>query len=392
MGRRRKKSVADHAEGLNVTINIASDDSKKVPMYDNSGTQLNSDGLVADYMDDTSTSMQSPENEYPKKPFPEDDDEFDTKDSFADDPLAKEAPEDGDGEEDPMAMDDPLAKEAPEGGEGEEDPMAMDDVDADMDSEEDMDDISGDMEDEDDEIAELAANYTHKQLYEALQLQKEAKASLGGGGSSDFSEAEEMEPEFAEEGDDEDKPPFKKNKPKDEDEDEEATKEFACSSKKKDYEEDSEDEDDDISSLKERVQQLEEELMKQKRMAREKEVSDFCESLYSQGKLTEKIVNRKDLSKFLVTLNSKNSVNFSEGGKQSQYRFMKSLLKRLPGVVSFSEVAAPQTAPKQSNTKLKPEADGYSYDNQSLDTHKRALSYAESHGVDYVTALKTVLN
>lgn len=131
--------------------------------------------------------------------------------------------------------------------------------------------------------------------------------------------------------------------------------------------------------------------MKQKRMAREKEVSDFCESLYAKGKLTEKIVNRKDLSKFLVTLNSKNSVNFSEGGKQSQYKFMKSLLRRLPGVVSFNEVASPNTAPKDQKTKYVPEADGYSYDSQSLDTHKKALSYAEANGVDYVTALKTVL-
>ena len=288
-----------------------------------------------------------------------------------------------------------------EGDEGddtpEEDPMAMDDVDEDMDSDADStEDISGDMDDEDDEIAELAANYTHKQLYEALQLQKEAKASLGG--SSDFSEpGMEMEQEFAEDGDeDEEDKPKRKPEEDEEDIDEEATKEFACSSKKKDYKEDEdgeEDEDSDISSLKERVQQLEEELMKQKRMAREKEVSDFCESLYSQGKLTEKIVNRKDLSKFLVTLNSKNSVNFSEGGKQSQYRFMKSLLKRLPGVVSFSEVATPQNAPaNMSSNKYKPEADGYAYDNQSLDTHKRAMSYAETHGVDYVTALKTILD
>lgn len=352
--RRRRKSVADHAEGLNVTINIASDE-KKVPTYDNTGTQIGPDGSVSDYMD--------------------------TKDSFADEPDLPPLPGmDEDPDSDPAADPaDPLAAEDTSG--------STDDIDENLDSDTEAEDISGDMEDEDDEIAELAANYTHKQLYDALQLQKEAKASLGG--PSDFSEY--------------DKQPFKKENPDDEDVDEEATKEFAAECSAEDTKEyadkpDDDDADDpegegksDISSLKERVQQLEEELMKQKRMAREKEVSDFCEALYSQGKLTEKIVNRTDLSKFLVTLNSKNAVNFSEGGKQSQFKFMKSLLKKLPGVVSFKEVATPKTAPAQAKA-MKPEADGYSYDNQSMDTHKKALSYAETHGVDYVTALKTILD
>jgi hypothetical protein len=145
-----------------------------------------------------------------------------------------------------------------------------------------------------------------------------------------------------------------------------------------------------MSSLKERVQQLEEELSKQKRLAREKEVSDFCETLYSTGKLTERIANKKDLSKFLVTLNSKNAVNFSEGGKQSQYRFMKSLLKRLPGIVSFSEVAAP---PKEViNHSAPPAANGYRYDEKNLETHEKALAFAEKNKVDYVTALKNVVS
>jgi hypothetical protein len=396
--RRRKKSVSDHAEGFDITINI-SDKNKASAMYDDSGTKLDATGNVADYTDESmqQQQQQQPYNAFPpKQPYdpnmggmqqPYDD----TKDSFADEPGMADGDMDADN---PAPTDAPTDPSADSGMDTDtEDPM--DDSLDDGSGEDDgmgTEDLSGEMDDEDDEIAELAANYTHQQLYQALQLQKEAKASLGG--SSDFGEMGD-----GEEDEDEDKPakkfPPKKNDKGEDDEediDEEATKEFAASCKSKNYEEDEDSDDDgDISSLKERVQQLEEELMKQKRLAREKEVSDFCESLYSQGKLTEKIVNRKDLSKFLVTLNSKNSVNFSEGGKQSQYRFMKSLLKRLPGVVSFNEIATPSSAPKKPKSSM-PEADGYSYDSQSLDTHNKAMNYAETHGVDYVTALKHVLN
>ena len=102
------------------------------------------------------------------------------------------------------------------------------------------------------------------------------------------------------------------------------------------------------------------------------------------------MVNKGDLSKFLVTLNNKNTVNFSEGGKQSQFKFMQAFLQNLPSVVSYGEVAAPEVKPKDS-IKLQPAAAGYSYSEENLEIHKRALDYSEKNNVDYAVAIKHVL-
>ena len=145
------------------------------------------------------------------------------------------------------------------------------------------------------------------------------------------------------------------------------------------------------NDLHARVAELEEELARQKKLMREKEISDFCETLYGEGKLTNQIVSKTDLVRFMETLNNKNSVNFSETGKASQFDFFRGVLGKLPSMVSFEEFATPASAPK-SKKQPSPSADGYVYDPATAGLHAQALEYAEEKGVEYTIALKAVLS
>lgn len=209
--------------------------------------------------------------------------------------------------------------------------------------EEDVEDMSGD--DDEQVAAELASQYTEDQLIMALyQLAQ---------GSSEMGEQEQMmgysEPETT------------------------GVAEFAES-----------------DPLAEKVAQLEEELAAQRRLMRQKEITDFCETLYVKGKLTEQISPKGDLVRFMETLNSKNTVNFSEAGKATQFDFMKGVLEKLPAMVSFEEVAPQATAPKKPKAS-KPNADGYVYDQRNAEIHAKAVEYSEKNGTDYMSAIKFVL-
>jgi hypothetical protein len=144
------------------------------------------------------------------------------------------------------------------------------------------------------------------------------------------------------------------------------------------------------NDLQARVAELEEELARQRKLMREKEISDFCETLYEEGKLTQQVVAKIDLVRFMETLNNKNSVNFSETGKASQFDFFKGVLGSLPSMVSFEEFATPASAPA-ARKQPAPSIDGYVYDPSTADLHAQALEYSESKGVEYTVALKAIL-
>jgi hypothetical protein len=143
--------------------------------------------------------------------------------------------------------------------------------------------------------------------------------------------------------------------------------------------------------LQARVAELEEELARQRKAMREAEITSFCEGVYNSGKLTPKVVRQGDLVRFMETLNAKNTVNFSEAGKTSQYDFFKGVLEALPSMVSFEEVAPQATAVKKPKAP-KPPVDGYVYDPNTAGLHAKALEYQEQHsGVTYETALRAIL-
>ena len=345
----------------------------------------------------------------------------------------------GDGEDDAMPGDDggmPPAEPSEEGG--DEGP------------EMETDDVSGDMQDDDQKIAQLASEYEIDELIKALALKTDAASMMEGQDGMSYGEMPEglkKAIEAKKEGKDDEEEektedmgetvkegekPSEAEHPTSEEvkgaeepkgeqtyAEEEAEEETEVSDNGegcKDYEEDEDEEKKKMSDMAEetteeatgtldhsekamgvqgdlqaRVAELEEELARQKKLMREKEISDFCETLYEGGKLTQQIVPKTDLVRFMETLNNKNSVNFSESGKTSQFDFFKNVLENLPSMVSFEEFATQASAPAAKKS-ITPSADGYIYDPSTADLHVQALEYAESKGVDYTIALKAIIS
>ena len=423
----------DHAEGsMTVNINIGGG---KPSVYDDSGNQVDETGAPADYKMEYAADEEEEMAPDAESEAPEGEGEGD------DMGLEDEAPaEEGMGDEEAPAEEGMGDEE----GEGEEPAK-----------EEGEEDISGEMEDSDKKIASLAAEYDEDELFQALALKKQAGSMMEKDMSSygempeglkkhmeekegkgdDEEEEKKEEADHAEEVVDnaEDKGDEKKEKEeeadhaeevvdngegcgnmeeeekkkKDEDEDEKSDMSEKVKEEKKETADHAEEAapvatesldhsesaigDQSIDSLNARVAELEEELGKQRKLAREKEISSFAEGLYESGKLTEQVVPKGDLVRFMETLNNKNSVNFSETGKASQFDFFRGVLESLPSMVSFEEFATPATAPKKSR-EVEPNASGYAYDPNTANVHADALSYAEENGCDYLTAVKFVIN
>jgi hypothetical protein len=309
------------------------------------------------------------------------------------------------------------------------------------------DDVSGDMQDDDQKIAQLASEYEIDELIKALALKTDAASMMEGENGMSYGEmpeglkkaieakkgeeeGEEDEEEKAEdmgEAVKEGEKPSEAEHPTSEEvkgaeepkgEQTYGEEETEVSDNAEGCEDNEEDEEEKEKSdmaeettteeatgtldhseramgvqsdLQARVAELEEELSRQKKLMREKEISDFCETLYEGGKLTQQIVPKTDLVRFMETLNNKNSVNFSESGKTSQFDFFKNVLENLPSMVSFEEFATQASAPAAKKS-ISPSADGYIYDPSTTDLHVQALEYAESKGVEYTVALKAIIS
>jgi len=410
----------DHAEGsMTVNINIGGG---KPAVYDDSGNEVSETGAPADY----------------KMEYADDEEDMSPEASMEE-------------EGDDMGLEEDGADEAPEASTEEKEEEApaeegMDDLEEEGEEpakEEGEEDISGEIEDNDKKIASLAAEYDEDELFQALALKKQAGSMMEKGMSS-YGEMPEglkkhmEEKEGKKEDDDEEKEEadhaeevVDNAKEKEEKKEEKETTEANTNMAEEEDEEDEEDEkkesdiaekvkekkkeksadhaeeaapvatesldhgepaigDQSVDNLNARVAELEEELNKQRKLAREKEISSFAEGLYESGKLTEQVVPKGDLVRFMETLNHKNSVNFSETGKASQFDFMRGVLDSLPSMVSFEEFATPSSAPKKSMS-VEPNASGYAYDPNTANVHADALSYAEENECDYLTAVKFVI-
>lgn len=324
--------VVDHADGKGMTINVNINGLKtetEPTTVQDTGFESQNSGPAAPY------DMEYGDGSLPGAPTPGEADPSLNRMDMVEGPDGKEMGDEDDGEGDPIPPD----GEGPDGMEGEQEPE-----DPGMD----VDDVSG--EDDEAVASDLASKYTEEQLIMALyQL-----ANAGGGESeSDMGEG------YMGYG---------------EGEGEESVASFS-----------------EPDPLAEKVAQLEEELAAQRRLMRQKEIGDFCEKLYADGKLTEAVVPSSDLVRFMETLNAKNTVNFSESGKSSQFDFMKGVLANLPSMVSFGEVATPASAPKKPRTP-RPNADGYVFDERNAEIHAKAVEFSEANGVDYMSALKLVIS
>jgi hypothetical protein len=440
-------SVVEHTEGGGMTVNInigAGGSTSKANVYDDSGNQISETGSPAEY--DMDYAVDPTEDDM----APAADGMSDMAADAGSDDLGLEDGGDTESPEGDSDMDMPegdAGSDMPEGddtdaempGEGGDEPAEEGgDEGAGMETE----DISGDVEGDDQKIAQLASQYEIDELIKALALKTDAASMMEGQDGMSYGEmpeglkkameakkgegeSEEDEEEKktedmgetvpgAEEPSDAGTPPSEDVKGAEEPKGEEVYGEKDSASCAEDEEDEEKKKMSDMAEettpeeatgtldhsepamgvqgdLQTRVAELEEELARQKKLMREKEIGDFAETLYSQAKLTEQIVSKTDLVRFMETLNSKNSVNFSEAGKASQFDFFKGVLENLPSMVSFEEFATPASAPK-GKKQIAPSADGYVYDPNTADLHAQALEYSEAKGVDYTIALKAILS
>lgn len=441
--------------GMTVNINIGGGGTSGANVYDDSGNKISETGAPAEYdMDygmDAEMPTEDPMMSMADEPPTDDADSTDTDGDGT--PDAMDSDDDGDGT--PDAMDSDTGTEGgdmpPAGADTPAEPA---EEGGDEGPEMETDDVSGDMEGDDQKIAQLASEYEIDELIKALALKTDAASMMEGDGMSygempeGLKKAIEAKKEGKEEGDEEEKKetedmgevvkegekPSEAEHPTSEEvkgaeepkgeqtyAEEEAEEETEVSDNGegcKSYEEEEDDEEKKKMSdmaeetspeeatgtldhsekamgvqgdLQARVAELEEELARQKKLMREKEISDFCETLYENGKLTQQIVPKTDLVRFMETLNNKNSVNFSESGKTSQFDFFRNVLENLPSMVSFEEFATQASAPAAKKS-ISPSADGYIYDPSTADLHVQALEYAESKGVEYTVALKAIIS
>ena len=440
-------SVVEHTEGGGMTVNInigAGGSTSKANVYDDNGNQISETGSPAEY--DMDYAVDPTEDDMaPAADGGDDMGMDDTSDDLGlEDGGDEEAPEgDSDAE---MPADDAGSDMPAEGGADAEMPGEGGDEPAEEGGDEgpgmETEDISGDMQGDDQKIAQLASQYEIDELIKALALKTDAASMMEGQDGMSYGEmpeglkkAMEAKKEGNEPGEDEEKektedmgekvpgaeepsdagsPPSEDVKGAEEPKGEEVYGEKDSASCAEDEEDEEKKKMSDMAEettpeeatgtldhsepamgvqgdLQTRVAELEEELARQKKLMREKEIGDFAETLYSQAKLTEQIVSKTDLVRFMETLNSKNSVNFSEAGKASQFDFFKGVLENLPSMVSFEEFATQASAPK-GKKQIAPSVDGYVYDPNTADLHAQALEYAESKGVDYTIALKAILS
>lgn len=324
--------VIDHADSRGMTINV---NINGVKATDEEGEAVQETGAPAPYDAEYGDGMM-PDPMMDPDPMGQ---EGMKSLSMVEGPDGEEMGDEDGGEAPPVDAD----GAGPDGMEGEGEEMPEEGG-----GEADVDDMSGD--DDEQVAADLASQYTEEQLIMALYQLAQGSQEMGEGMMPGYEEHEETEKVV----------------------EAEATN-FS--------------EPDPLAA---KVAELEEELASQRRLMRQKEITDFCEKLYEGGKLTEQIVPISDLSRFLETLNPKNNVNFSEAGKATQFEFMKGMLENLPAMVSFNEVATPASAPKKAKSP-KPNADGYVYDERNSQVHAKAVEYSEANGVDYMSALKLVL-
>ena len=332
--------VVDHADGRGMTINV---NINGVKATDEEGQLVEETGSSAPYSAEYGDDMGMNPNEDMATTDPMMDREPEAT-SMVEGPDGEEMGDEDSGEGAPVdesgAGPDGMEGGAPEDMEGE--------------PEADVDDMSGG--DDEQVAADLASQYTEDQLIMALYQLAQGSSEMGEKGMMGYSEPKAVETVSSQ--------PvvesFSESKPSD--------------------------------PLATKVAELEEELASQRRLMRQKEITDFCEKLYDGGKLTEQVAPISDLVRFMETLNAKNNVNFSEGGKASQFDFMKGVLNNLPAMVSFSEVATQSSAPSKKAKAPTPSADGYVYDERNTEIHTKAVSYSEEKGVDYMSALKFVMS
>jgi hypothetical protein len=118
--------------------------------------------------------------------------------------------------------------------------------------------------------------------------------------------------------------------------------------------------------------------------------ADFVESLVDGGKVMP--AQKDNLIEFMAGLEHVETVEFSEGDetvKKSPLQYMKDYLNAQPKFVDFGEHPAGDDANASFGVTVNVPA-GYEVNTEKAGIHAKAVAFAESNKVDYITAVKAV--
>jgi hypothetical protein len=132
----------------------------------------------------------------------------------------------------------------------------------------------------------------------------------------------------------------------------------------------------EIEALKKENDRLKKEFEEQKVHAHRQRISHYVENLYSDGKLTNAIIQQDELQSFCEGLEF-GTLEFSEGETPTSKLF--GILNRLPSMVHFGEIVGPEDKAFEATL-------------ENMDPHERALEMVKrGEASDYLEAIKTCL-
>lgn len=153
-----------------------------------------------------------------------------------------------------------------------------------------------------------------------------------------------------------------------------------------------------IEALRVKLAATEQALRERDAQARYSQVAQytqFAESLYENGQLIDAQVPQQAVVDLLVTLADGGAVQFSEATEVAPAEFLVGLLKQIPPVVEFAEVAKGEKEDELMESDKSGSFAG-TPDKEQLAVHRKALAYCKKHGLDpakmadYTKALKTI--
>lgn len=129
--------------------------------------------------------------------------------------------------------------------------------------------------------------------------------------------------------------------------------------------------------------------------------SDFAESYYKKGVITESIIPMEELAESLIFLETHtNSLSFSEG-QVNPLKTMTKLLDRMPTIVGLNgfEPGVKESAenlfkdnlPESGSDGLVYSENNVAFDSGSITLHQQALDYSEKNGIDYYSAIQKII-
>ena len=116
---------------------------------------------------------------------------------------------------------------------------------------------------------------------------------------------------------------------------------------------------------------------------KEKEVSEFVDSLKKEGRLLPK--HEKTVSEILMNLKGQDfEIEFSEEEKKSGFDSFSSMLKEMPVVVPLKDLK------KKEEKEIKTGEFGENVDDDAMEVHKEAMALCEKEDITYAEAIAKI--